>query len=555
VSDEKQEGEAQDANISFVGKASLFQPATGPKPETYQRVLRLSPTYKRDSPNKRIGAVATGLAKRSEIVVFDATRTPTTDAEIIARIPMRDNAEAADLDITELETNTFSITWATDYDVYEQTVMYNFDTKKASFSPANPRKVYSIPKSEDASKPVRPKYRAIRWLGNEDVLLLSNLPNRTGAELSIIHFYPSGPALKVKQKVLPGHVKQAVGLDVCSLDSDKAGNKQVVVAIASHDISIPVYTLDYKSNTHTFGKFKRFTTLRDVHPLQMTCLRFSPFHSPVRAPAPEQDKKGNALPVKNPVHPGPQYIKLCSTSMGNTVVVDTFALLPSTPSDRQSRYVLLHPSDEMRQRTTYGILIGFAVLVFAVLLQSMYSTDIYAPILADFIPLPASWQRTFAHPANIADSMGRKGWEPIVDAASSVSSAATSISSAIPSAASAASSAIASPGVKIADLLDMHFALPGGSSDTEDKAVIIRDQGEGKSLAVHMGDKAEYIKNDDKARHWHELNEKEKEGWKKKLVDAGHWTVEEGETILKGVVFSSWAGFVGRVAGEVIREL
>ncbi|KAH0411103.1 eukaryotic translation initiation factor 3 subunit D, partial [Aureobasidium melanogenum] len=61
TSDEKQEGEAQDGSISFVGKASLFQPATGPKPETYQRVLRLSPTYKRDSPNKRIGAVATGL--------------------------------------------------------------------------------------------------------------------------------------------------------------------------------------------------------------------------------------------------------------------------------------------------------------------------------------------------------------------------------------------------------------------------------------------------------------------------------------------------------------
>jgi hypothetical protein len=515
-------------------------------------VLRLSPTYKRDSPNKRIGAVATGLAKRSEIVVFDATRTPTTDAEIIARIPMRDNAEAADLDITELETNTFSITWATDYDVYEQTVMYNFDTKKASFSPANPRKVYTIPKSEDPTKPARPKYRAIRWLGNEDVLLLSNLPNRTGAELSIIHFYPSGPAMKVKQKSLPGHVKQAVGLDVCILDSDKARNKQVVVAIASHDISIPVYTLDYNANTHTFGKFKRFTTLRDVHPLQMTCIRFSPFHSPVRAPAPEQDKKGNALPIKKPTHPGPQYIKLCSTSMGNTVVVDTFALLPSTPADRQSRYVLLHPSDEFRQRTTYGVLIGFAVLVFAVLLQSMLSTDIYAPILADFIPLPASWQRTFAHPANIADSMGRQGWEPIVDAASSVSSVA---SSAIPSAASAVSSAIPSAAVKIADLLDMHFALPGGSAHAEDKAVIIRDQGEGKSLAVHMGDKKEYIKNDDKARHWHELNEKEQEGWKKKLSEAGHWTVEEGETILKGVVFSSWAGFVGRVAGEVIREL
>jgi hypothetical protein len=94
--------------------------------------------------------------------------------------------------------------------------------------------------------------------------------------------------------------------------------------------------------------------------------------------------------------------------------------------------------------------------------------------------------------------MGRQGWEPIVDAASSVSSVASSVSSAIPSAASAVSSAVPSAAVKIADLLDMHFALPGGSAHAEDKAVIIRDQGEGKSLAVHMGDKKEYIKNDDK---------------------------------------------------------
>jgi len=563
ASDEKQNTgtivEKPDGSISFVGKAGLFKPATGPRPETYQRLLRLSPTYKRDSPNKRIGAVATGLAKQSEIVVFDATKTPTTQADVIARIPMRNNDEAADLDITEIETNTFSITWATDYDVYEQTVMYNFDTKKATFSPANPRKVYSMPLREDSSKPARPKYRAIRWLGPEDVLLLSNLPGRTGAELSIVHFYPSGPALKVKQKVLPGHVKQAVGLDVCSLDADKDGNKQVVVAIASHDISIPVYTIDYKSATHTFGKFKRFTTLRDVHPQTITCLRFSPFHSPVRGPAPELDRKGNQIPAKNPVHPGPQYIKLCSTSIGNTVVVDTFALLPSQPADRLSRYVLLHPSDEVRQRTTYGILIGFAVLVFAILLQSLYSSDPFAPSFADIIPLPASWQRTLNHPASIADSMGRKGWEPIADAASSVSSvvpdAASSASSAGSSAASAVRSAAAAPSAKIADLLDMHFALPGGSASEEDKAVIIRDNGEGKALAVSMGDAEAYKKQDERAQHWHELSEQQKETWRKRLVDAGHWTVEEGETILKGVVFSSWAGFVGRVAGEVIREL
>jgi hypothetical protein len=549
----------EDASISFVGKTGLFKPATGPKPETYQRLLRLSPVYRRDTPNKRIGAIATGLAKQSEVVVFDATKTPTTQQDIIARIPMRDNAEAADLDITELQANTFSVTWATDYDVYEQTVMYNFDTKKASFSPANPRRVYSIPKSEDVRKPLRPKYRAIRWLSDEDVLLLSNLPNRTGAELSIIHFYPSGPALKAKHMILPGHVKQAVGLDVCSLDADKAGNKQVVLAIASHDVSIPVYTLDYNSTTHTFGKFKRFTTIRDVHPLQMTCLRFSAFHSPLRAPPADQDKKGNQIPSKNPVHPGPQYIKLCSTSMGNTVVVDTFALLPLTPMDRNSRYVLLHPSDISRQRMTYGVLIGFVVLVFAILLQSMFSSDPFAPGIADIIPLPKSWQRTLAHPANVADSFGRKGWEPITNAASSVSSAASSVSSGIPSvaseAASSVSASVAANGLRISDLLDMHFTLPGGGGDSsEQKALVIHDPGSNRPLAITMSDQKDHHTQSNR-QYWHEMDAATKEKWKRKLSEAGHWGVEEGEAILRGVVFSSYAGFVGRVAGEVIREL
>lgn len=563
---EKQDGvtaASEDGSISFVGKAGLFKPATGPKPETYQRLLRLSPAYRRESPNKRIGAVATGLAKQSELVVFDATKTPTSQGEVISRIPLRDNAEAADLDITEVETNTFSMAWATDYDVYEQMVMYNFDTKKADFAPPNPRKVYSMPLREDPNKPARPKYRAIRWLTDEDVLLLSNLPNRTGAELSIVHFYPSGPALKVKHKILPSHVKQAVGLDVCSLDADEAGNKQVVVAIASHDISIPVYTLDYNANTRTFGKFKLFTTLRDVHPLQMTCLRFSQFHSPVRAPPPMKDEKGKIIPAKNPPHPGPQYIKLCSTSMGNTVVVETLALLPLTPQERNTRYVLLHPSDITRQRTTYGVLGGFIVLIIALLLQSLYSNDPYAPSFADVIPMPASWQRAFSQPATFADSIGRNGWEPIAGAASAVSSgvpsAASAISSAVPSAASAISSAVPealiSPGTKLADLLDMHLALPGGSSSNEEKAVIVRDSGEDKQLTLHLADKNEYIKQDERARQWHELDEEQKKLWKRRLSDAGHWAVDEGEAVLKGVLFSSWAGLVGRVAGEAIREL
>lgn len=101
----------------------------------------------------------------------------------------------------------------------------------------------------------------------------------------------------------------------------------------------------------------------------------------------------------------------------------------------------------------------------------------------------------------------------------------------------------------------MHLALPGGSSSNEEKAVIVRDSGEDKELTLHLADKNEYIKQDERARQWHELDEEQKKLWKRRLSDAGHWAVDEGEAVLKGVLFSSWAGLVGRVAGEAIREL
>ena len=47
------------------------------------------------------------------------------------------------------------------------------------------------------------------------------------------------------------------------------------------------------------------------------------------------------------------------------------------------------------------------------------------------------------------------------------------------------------------------------------------------------------------ARPWEDLLDHEKEIWKKRLVDAGEWSVSEGESVLKGVLFSQVAGAVG----------
>ena len=553
---EKDDDETTEGSITFAGKAALFQPATGPKPETYQRLLKLSPAFKRESGNRRIGVIATGLAKQSEIVVFDATRTPPRQSEIISRIPMRGNAEAADLDVAEVETNTFSVAWCTDYDVFEQTIVYDFSSGKAEFAPTHPRMVHSIPLREDASKPPRSKYRSVRFLTDEDLLLVTNLPNKTGAELQILHLYPSGPAAVLFHKILPSHVKQAVGLDVCALDPDSNGSRQIVIAVAGQDISINVYTIDYNGLTRTYSPFKKFTTLRDVHPLQMTSLRFSPFHSPTRPPAPnpEDVKGGERKPgVPVPPHPGPQYIKLCSASMGNTVVVETMALSPLEPSKRESRYVLSHPSDGKYLTTAYIILGSLIALVTAILLQSfLYPTS--STSLGSLMPLPSTLKSILTKPVSAADGFGRGGKEKIELMAAKVSDN-------VPSAAEITNIPV-SAGQRLADLLHLHLpsSLSGSDSDADaaKKALIIREGADTTSSALSVdvvSDWEDYLKRDTAARRWHQLAEHEKEAWRKRLTEAGHWGVDEGEKVLKGVLFGSWSGFVGQVAGEAIREL
>ena len=50
-------------------------------------------------------------------------------------------------------------------------------------------------------------------------------------------------------------------------------------------------------------------------------------------------------------------------------------------------------------------------------------------------------------------------------------------------------------------------------------------------------------------KKWEELQKHEKEVWKKRLIDAGEWAIEEGESVLKGIFFSGLGAAVGAAAG------
>lgn len=355
----------------------MFEPSTAAKKETYQRLLRLSPAQKRDSGSKRIGAITTGLAKNSEVVVFNATNAVPEDADIITRIGLPEGTQAEDLDIAEPEQSEFSVAYCTEYDIYEQTYKYDFATKKVEKTPNGPRRIHQMPSPDNSEDPKsRPKFRALRFLNAQNIIALCNKPNKAGAELRIFHLYPTGPATLILQKTLSSHIRQAVSMDVCALDHDKNSNHQVAVAVAAQDITIEVFTTNFQYATDTFSPFKNYITLRDLHPQQMTKICFSQFHSPTRAPDPEPattGPNGEPIPEKRTdpdLHPGPQYIRLASISYGNTVSVDTFPLSPLEPENKHSRYVLSHPSDEVFQRYALIAVISLMVLVTAFLAQS-----------------------------------------------------------------------------------------------------------------------------------------------------------------------------------------
>lgn len=542
-------GGDEKGEIKPLGKWSMFKTSTAPKKETYQRLIRLSPVQRRDAPGKRIGAVASSLAKDNEVVVFNATTALPEAGDVITKISLPEKQEAADLDIAQTDENEFSIVYCDDHNLYEQTIKYDFDKKKAEKRPNNPRRFYQMPMPEsfDDAKG-RPRFRCLRFLNAENVVALVNKPKKAGAELRVYHLYPTGPALAMVHKVLPSRIKQvaANGLDVCPLDADENGNQQFVVAVAGQDASIEVLTINYQSATDTFSSFGSYLTLREVHPAGITKLAWSPFHSPPRAPTSEETGANGepTAPTGPPKHPGPQYIRLASTSFGNTVVVDTFPLSPLEPKNRTSRYVLVSPGDERLWTWAYILVISFVVLVTAFLFQSFTQAG-FASEVGLFSYLPENVRAFLDAPAAAAYKRGRDRVTKISPAASSSTS---TTSAPAPSTTDSLLSAISEHQASDSDTAIIVRDIPSTSNPDSDS--------DDPSLEVHIHpSKSSYLEKDLHAKHWHELSDSQKSSWKEKLVRAGQWAEEEGESVLKGVLWSTYAGLVGQVGGEILREL
>lgn len=505
--------------ITLLGRSSIFRPSTATKKETYQRLLRLTRPRSREAGSKRLGAMATGFAPEAQIVIFDASETPSASS-VRGNIDLQKGEEANDLDIAEHKDAEFGLVYCTDYEVHLHSWMYDFSGRK--YGSEESRVLYTVPHPSKAGG--RSRLRCLRWLSPHHVLLVLNTPNRTGGELLVLRFSSSlGPGKIVVRKSLPKSIKSVVSLATCPLDADPgSGDRQIIVAVAGQDISMHIFSVDYTpSRPSPISKLNHYKSLHDVHPLQISKIAFGNFFSPVQAPHSTMS-----------IATMPQYIKLASVSMGNTVVVDTLTLssTPTKPHDtaRAStakqhapsvRWVLSAAGTELLRSWTGILVISFVVFITALLLQSYITASSSAASTTMRSYLPAGARADMRGPADKAAAG--------IPVASLVDNT--------PPQAVVSSPAPASP---LADLISH-----------PDHAIIVRDSPAGPRASTAP---AADLERDPAAVPFDSLPGEQRERWKERLVDAGVWSVEQGEAVLKSVFFSQVAEVVGGAVRDAV---
>jgi hypothetical protein len=493
------EGEGEKAHWETDPPLSLFLPTSEDK-DIYQRIIRLSPVQRVESANgseARLVAITTGLSLVGEIVFLSTAQLGI----VRGRISLGKFKEAADIDVVETGSQEFQVVYCTDHEVNLCTNSTKAALKRRA-KPIVPRLVYE--RLSLVPGKGRPIFRALRFLAPSLVLLLSNLPSRSGAELLVLRIEDQDMGHIVLQKRLHSSMKAGVGLDVAILGgggkSESGGDKQFVIAVAGQDVSLEILTLDYSAKGG-LGKFSTFSILRNVHPHQMTKICFSHFIPPVYPSLP-----GSSNTSDTP----PKILKLASVSMGNTVVIHTLQLSPVPPRSKSPRYVLNRSGRSGTAQTLFSVLLLVAVALVAISIQAVLEIRGSSPsILGAVDRLPSGFRERFTNPCVPETNMN-----DVVE-------------------------------TKIPSIRHLKGLAHQDDGEQSPKVIVIReDEATEVKADVRPGEDAV-----EGAKKWEELDEHGKEGWKKKLAEAGHWATEEGEAILKGVFFAELGGAIGGAVG------
>lgn len=471
--------------ISEISKSTLF---TGTEASLYQRVLRLSRPYPKVP---QIGAVATGLAENSELVVFELP----APGQARARATLESEKEIEDVDFVQTGDLEYFVAYCDEYDIYIQRITPK-ETEEQEC-------VYITPSSRDARRPAVPKFRALRWLSKEFLLMLTNIHSNSGAVLQILRVPEGGKGQCriVRSHRLPSTITKASGLAVSNLTpplSPSASQEytQFVIAVVGQDISISLFKVDLQveNGVYTTSKIKPFRTFKSVHPFPITNITFSNFVPPT-----------HPITASTP----PQYLKLASVSVGNTAIVHTLPLFPVPLSVKRGqsktpRYVVALPSSA----AAFGFvsIISFiTIAIVAILLQSILEVrGAVRPYLNATSYIPVDWQPLLAKPYVVPGE--------VISTGSSEQSGT------------------------------FHGLVQRLESEGDGVVVVHDTPEEGVKAALH----SEHDDGSHGGKSWDALSHEEKEAWTQKLKDAGHWVEGFGETVFKSVLFGELAGVVGQ---------
>ena len=347
----KKHKEAQSSTspaITPLSKATIFTPPTAPVNDTYQRVLRLAPV---GSKLPRLGAIATGFAPEGEVIVFDATNSKPDKRDIRQRINLGKNKEADDVDVIATDDTGYLVAYCCNHEVF----LSRLSADKTD--PATePTSIYETPLPSTAGNP-RSKFRFVRFLTPNLIIGVLNLPKRSGTELFLLEVdVKTTTATVILRKTLQKRILATTTFAIRSLPSPKSsGNIQHVIAIGGGNASITILTLDHDPNELRNLRFLQHSFHRDLHPFEINSLAFSTFTLP-----------------EDPAKAAAQYLKLVSTSLGKTVIVQTLPLTPypspvakRKPLDAPVRYTLVPPTSSKGQ-TPFGLSALIAIILVAI---------------------------------------------------------------------------------------------------------------------------------------------------------------------------------------------
>lgn len=502
--------------IAEKSRASLFKVADN---DCYQRLLRLS---KPQLGKPQLGAVATGLTKDSEIVLFDTTTTNPPKS----RGGIRGGREAVDIDFIQTGDNEYIFAYCDIHDVFVKKISADTDNEE-------PKSMYMTPASRSPEKVTIPQFRALRWLTKEFIVMLTNIHSNGGAVLQILRLPPSvdGQCRIARSLRLPSRISKASGLAVANLTppaspSEPQDYTQFIIAVAAQDMSISLFKADLavEGGVSLISQMKPFQTFKGDHPHQITGLTFSNFVPPE-----------HPITAKTP----PQHLKLASVGVSGTVVVHTLPLFPVPLSMKRGqsktpRYVVALPSKAAAMGIglvliTLGILIGAAFVQGVLEIRGGIGNCInareYVPLrLQELIGKPFSFPEGYNVVPTTTASVGGKITHKLdmpTDPSDPPLPGSNTLLPELLSSLKSEADPTASPTFFIQD----HPASTDGF-----KAHIHDDE-------IHTG------------TSWEEMTKEQREKWLAKLKDAGYWAEDMGETILKGIVFGTLGGMVGQAVG------